>query len=56
MVIDRDLMRNRKKNYYDRVIINIIPDRDIMELKKYRDLIEPKRLKIEYIAKRKLVL
>ena len=54
--IDRDLLRKRRMELKPRDVVNIDIDRDIMELKKYRDLIEPKKLEIKIIEKRKLIL
>ena len=55
MEIDRDLQRKRIDSTPKRIFIEDILSRDIIELGKYRDLMEIKIPKIVIVKRRKLV-
>lgn len=54
--VDRDLMRARKINIDVRPLVDYFGNRDIIELGKFRVLIEDVKQKDEITPKRKLVI
>jgi hypothetical protein len=54
--VDRDLMRARKLHIENRPLVDFFIDRNIIELDKFRILIEDSKKKDEITPKRKLVI
>ena len=54
--VDRDLQRKRRDDTPKRISIDYVGIRDIVELGKYRDLIDMPLPTFEIIKKRKLVI
>lgn len=54
--IDRELLRLRKEKDKSRPLIDYFSERDILDIEKFKILIEPVIEKAEKVKKRKLVL